>query len=66
MTETATNFDAKPETHDVLMSNGIVITDVPIGYGAKDVVQWALLALMMDEQMKSYPPCMRLHSKLIH
>ena len=66
MTETAPNVDAKPETHDVLMSNGMVITDVPIGYGAKDVVQWALLAQAMHEQMKFYPPCMRLQSRLVH
>ena len=66
MTEAAPNIDAKPETHDVLTSNGMVITDVPVGYGAKDVVQWALLALMMDQQMKFYPPYLRLQSLLIH
>ncbi len=65
MTEPAASIDAKPETHDVLIGD-MVITDVPVGFGAKDVVFWALLAQAMHEQMKFYPPCMRLQSRLVH
>ena len=33
-TETAACIDAKPESHSVIMSNGMVITGVPVRYRA--------------------------------
>jgi len=54
------------ETHDVLMPNGKIITDCPVGYTAQDIYLLADAVVSIVEQVNEFALFQQLKSRSIH
>lgn len=59
-------LELTPETHTVVMPNGLPVTGVPIGLTVSDILLLADAAASIVDQMKNFPLCEQLESQEVH